>query len=365
MVKVSLKVTSALLLLTLIAVSIVYSRAVHSESDVKATLAVAVKTISKQNQYEVERFFPATAEAQQTVAVGSELSGKLSSVLVDDGDRVTKGTTLFTLDTQLLQTQKQALKANANQVLPEIELVKKRIKRQSELKQQSFASEDNLDALNAQLNALNANYASLQAQISDIEIRIDKSTVKAPFDGRVQRRLLDEGAVINAGTPVLNLVSERVLEVITGLPADVVSSLSKDSNYKGYTAEKTISLTLSRILPDINPITRTQGVKFKLPDDSELSSNEYIKLAISHNEPQEGFWIPNNALLEGPRGVWEIFALTEDNRVKKYSVEVIYPSNPESYVSSALLDGTKVVIEGVHRLATGVSVTISQTAEAR
>lgn len=365
MVKVSLKVTSALLLLTLIVLLIVYSRAIHSESDVYPALSVAVKTISKQQQYDVERYFPAMAEVRQVLSVGSEIAGKINDIRVDDGDMVTEGTVLFILDTQLLLTQKRVLTANAEQILPEVALVKKRIERQTELKQRSFASEDNLDALNAQLNALNARYASLQAQIADIDIRIAKSTVTAPFDAIVQHRLLDNGAVISAGTPVLNLVGQTVSEVITGLPAAVVNSLNREIVYKGYTQDTELSLTLSRVLPEINPITRTQGVKFTLPKDSQLTANEYIKLAISHREIQEGFWLPNSALLEGPRGVWEIFALTDDNRVKKYSVEVIYPSNPESYVSSALQDGTRVVTEGVHRLATGVAVTIAQTNETK
>ena len=364
MLKVSLKVASALLLLSMIITTVIYSRAVHSQPDLKPALAVSVQKIAKQASYEVVRYFPAVAEAQQSVAISSEIPGKVVEFAVDDGDVIEAGAVLFTLDTQLLETQKNSLQARAAQVLPEIELAQKRIKRQENLQRQSFSSEDNLDALKAQLKSLQANYESLTAQINDTNIRISKSTVRAPFDAVIQRRLLDEGAVINAGTLVLNLIGSKVIEVITGLPADVVSQLSIERTYLGYTDNTEVRLRLNRILPDINPITRTQGVKFLVEGDVSLNSNEYVKLALSNTQNEQGFWVPNNALLEGQRGVWELFALTQDNRVIKYSVDVLYSSNPESYVSSALADGTEVVIEGVHRLAQGIQVSVNPATEA-
>jgi RND family efflux transporter MFP subunit len=355
----------AITLLAVIAVLIIKPVGASVEPE-KPRLTVSVQTVKKQDEYTILRYFPALAEAQQTVSMGSEIPGKITRVYVDDGDLVAEGQALFELDTQLLETQKQSLTARLESIKPELELINKRLLRQQNLKQQSFSSEDNIDALEASRQTLVANIKSLEAQIADIDIRLNKSTIYAPFNASIQRRLLDEGAVISAGTPVLHLVGSQVTELITGLPADIVAGLDEKSYYTALSGNKSIPVVLQRILPGINPITQTQGVKFAVAPDVKLTASGYLKLGLEAKYPVQGFWLPNTALVEGPRGLWEIFVVTPESRVKKYSVSVVYPSNPESYVTSAIPDGSKVVIEGVHRLAQNIAVNIvQQVAEAR
>ena len=346
---------------TLIILAVIAIRSVNATVETeKPRLTVSVQTVTKQPNYRVLRYFPATAEAQQTVSIGSEIAGKMIKVFVDDGDLVNQGQPLFELDTQLLQTQKEALTAQLESLKPELALISKRLVRQRNLKQQSFSSEDSIDALEARSKATQANMRSLEAQITDTEIRLSKATVYAPFAASVQRRLLDEGAVIAAGTPVLNMVGAKVKEIITGLPAQVVSGLTKEATYTVVQGTTEVPVKLQRILPEINPITQTQGVKFLADDNATFTASEYLRLALETSYDVEGFWLPNTALVEGPRGLWEIFVVTKENRVKKYTVSIVYPSNPASFVSTAIPDGSQVVVEGVHRLAQNVEVNVQQ-----
>ena len=354
------KIIAVAIILSLVTGVVLYSRADVTSNSELPRLTVNVLAVEQQPSFAVTRYFPAVAEAQKSVAIGSEISGKITKIYVDDGDRISAGEPLFELDLQLLETQKQTLIARVDSIKPELALIRKRLARQKKLKQQSFSSEDNIDALQAQLSASTASIKSLEAQINDITIRINKSTVYAPFDAAIQRRIYDEGAVIEAGLPVLQLVGDQVSEISTGLPADLVDQLNFDDSYTAMLGEKAIPVKLNRVLPEINTITRTQGVKFKLDSDIDLTASEYLRLALTTRYEQKGFWIPNTALVEGPRGLWEIFVVNEQQRVQKYSVSVVYPSNPKTYVSSAIPSGSSVVVEGVHRLAQNVAVSVSQ-----
>ncbi len=336
-----------------------YSRADLTDSS-QTPLTVSVLVVEQQPSYEVTRFFPAIAEAQKSVAIGSEIAGKITQIYVDDGDRIASGAPLFQLDVQLLETQKQNLLARIDSIKPEIELLKKRLTRQQNLKQQSFSSADNIDELESQLSATQATIKSLEAQIDDINIRIAKSTVYAPFDAAIQKRLFDEGAVIDAGRPVLQLVGEEIAEILTGLPSDVVQQLDYSQTYNAYVGQKSIPVKLNRVLPEISTITRTQGVKFKIDEQVDLTASEYLRLSLKTQYNERGFWVPNTALVEGQRGLWEIFVVTDEQRVQKYSVSVVYPSNPNSYVSSTIPDGSRVVTKGVHRLAQNVTVNVTE-----
>lgn len=358
--KVMTKIIAVSVSLILISGFVLYSRADLSSQVKSPQLTVSVLAVEQQPSYEVTRFFPAIAEAQQSVAIGSEIPGKITKVYVDDGDHINAGEPLFQLDLQLLETQKKTLSARVDSIKPELELIRKRLTRQKNLKQQSFSSEDNIDALEAQLTASTASIKGLEAQINDIDIRINKSTVYAPFDAAIQKRLYDEGAVIEAGLPVLQLVGDKVSEISTGLPSDLVAQLNYADSYIALLGDREIPVTLNRVLPEINSITRTQGVKFELDSNIELTASEYLRLSLTTRFDHKGFWIPNTALVEGPRGLWEIFVVNAEQRVQKYSVSVVYPSNPQTYVSSAIPDGSYVVVEGVHRLAQNVAVRVAQ-----
>ena len=354
------KIIAGSVSLILITGFVLYSRADLSTNIESPRLTVSVLAVEQQPSFEVTRYFPAVAEAQKSVAIGSEIPGKITKIHVDDGDRIKAGEPLFELDLQLLETQRQTLAARVDSIKPELELIRKRLTRQKNLKQQSFSSEDNIDALEAQLSASTATIKSLEAQINDINIRINKSTVYAPFDAAIQKRLYDEGTVIEAGLPVLQLVGDQVSEISTGLPSELVGQLNYADSYTALLGETSIPVRLNRVLPEINTITRTQGVKFRLDSDVDLTASEYLRLSLTTRYDQKGFWIPNTALVEGPRGLWEIFVVNEQQRVQKYSVSVVYPSNPQTYVSSAIPDGSSVVVEGVHRLAQNVAVSVSQ-----
>ena len=354
------KIIAGTVSLILVTGIVLYSRADLSTDIESPRLTVSVLAVEQQSSFEVTRYFPAVAEAQKSVAIGSEIPGKITNIYVDDGDRIKAGEPLFELDLQLLETQRQTLIARVDSIKPELELIRKRLSRQKNLKQQSFSSEDNIDALEAQLSASTASIKSLEAQIDDINIRISKSTVYAPFDAAIQKRLYDEGAVIEAGLPVLQLVGDQVSEISTGLPSELVGQLNYADSYTAMLGETAIPVKLNRVLPEINSITRTQGVKFRLDSDIDLTASEYLRLTLTTRYDQRGFWIPNTALVEGPRGLWEIFVVNDQDRVQKYSVSVVYPSNPQTFVSSAIPDGSSVVVEGVHRLAQNVAVTVSR-----
>ena len=64
-----------------------------------------------------------------------------------------------------------------------------------------------------QIAAQQASVAELDAAIADIDVGIRKSTLTAPFDGTIARRLADEGTVVEQGHPVFRLIEDRVLEV--------------------------------------------------------------------------------------------------------------------------------------------------------
>jgi len=275
---------------------------------------------------------------------------------VDDGDRVAKGEAIFELDIQLLEQQKLNLLAQQDTVRADKVLARKRLKRQQNLNQNSFSSEDTIDALESQITRLNATLKSIQAQSQDIEIRIRKSTIYAPFNGQIQKRHIDIGAVINAGTIAFDLIDNQQLEIQVGLPLAAVNQIEIDKNYVFMQNNRAVMARAIAVLPKIDPVTQTQGVKFSVDEMSDLIPGDFVKLKMSSYQASKGFWLANSALVEGERGLWQIFVIDEEGRVNKQSVTITYPGNPNSFVVANIQSGKKVVTKGVHRLANRVAV---------
>ncbi|MEE4244955.1 MAG: efflux RND transporter periplasmic adaptor subunit [Kangiellaceae bacterium] len=322
----------------------------------RAKLSVSSQRIELRQSYQIERYFSAQVQPQQRVAIASELAGKVEQVAVDDGDKVSKGDLLFKLDTQLLEQQQLALNAQKKSVEADLLLAKKRLQRQTNLKQSDYSADDTIDELNALIDRLNASILNLDAQIRDIDLRIEKSSVFAPFNGRIQLRYIDTGAVINAGSRAFDLVDDQQLEILAGLPKQLIPSVQLGNVYNFTTETRSFTAKALAVLPEIETTTQTQLVKFSVNQDQALTIGNYIRLALPTEVAQPGFWLANSALIEGQRGLWEIFVIDDNERVQKQSVSIIYPSNPNSFVRANIADGSRVVTEGVHRLANNVVV---------
>lgn len=333
------------------------------ESSTERRLVVASQSVELLPGYYVDRFFSAQVQAQQSVAVASEIAGKITQVLVDEGDRVAKGDLLFSLDTLILEQQLSALQAQQESVKSERALAKKRLKRQQDLNQKSFSSEDTIDALAAQIDILSASLDSLKAQTEDINIRLNKSCIQAPFAGQIQKRLIDKGAVINAGTTALELIGNNQLEIQVGLPVSQAKTIELNKPYQFVANGNQVEATALSVLPKIDPVTQTQGVKFVVEEGALLVPGDYIRLVLPSYQQANGFWLANSALIEGERGLWQIFVIDDEGRVNKQSVSIIYPGNPTSFVFANIESGQKVVTKGVHRLANRVAVIEENTVD--
>jgi multidrug efflux pump subunit AcrA (membrane-fusion protein) len=344
--------------------------------------------------------------AKQTSEIGFERGGKLIEVLVDEGDRVTIGTVIAKLDTSNLAAQRQSLiaqKAQAEARLAELkngarseqiaaaEARVRDLEKQLELEQlksdrreylyaQGAISQEQLDEvsfnsqalserltnahsnLNELLNgtryeqvaAQQAAVDQLSAQISDLDITIAKSTLKAPFSGAIALRYLDEGTVVDTGSPIIRLVQDSQPEVKIGVPLNVATQLSSQSQQTLEIGEQTYSAKVKSILPEVDPATRTRTVILQLNSNATVSPKQIARLPITQTVATEGYWLPVTALVKSDRGLWSCYAVvTNDsniNRVERRLVEVLETDGEKVLVRGTLKAGDAIVTDGTQRL---------------
>lgn len=195
-----------------------------------------------------------TLEARVQATISAKISGRIVQVLADQGDRITKGQLLVTLDDGDLRQQVEMAKAElaatkagvdragAEIARAEATAVQARAsyKRSSQMAAQKLLSEDDFDKATQQRDVAEAELR--RAQLAKVEIerqvlkaeeslrfyqeRLADTKITSPFDGLVIRRSREPGDIVVPGSPILQVISTDQMWVSAWVDESALSSLA-------------------------------------------------------------------------------------------------------------------------------------------
>ncbi|MBD0337648.1 MAG: efflux transporter periplasmic adaptor subunit, partial [Cyanobacteria bacterium Co-bin13] len=122
--------------------------------------------------------------------------------------------------------------------------------------------------------------------------------------------------------------------------------------------------TVTALLPEIDPDTRTQRVVFTLEPSAipRLNPGQTVRVELAQSIPTEGVWLPVEALTQGIRGLWNCYVLTPAEegegvyQVQPQAVEILHQEDSRVLVRGTLQPGDRIVASGTHRLVPGQRV---------
>lgn len=323
-----------------------------------------------QESYQIKRQLAGTLVAAQETSIGFELAGKIAKVYVNSGENVRQGQLLAKLDTQLLKLERRRLQAQQAETQARIDLVINNLKRLESLQQDGYASVQQIDELTSQKKSLNAQLQSLRINVDSVDSRLEKSTIKAPFNAKVSRRLAAGGTVVNAGSPVFQLLQNEGLEAHVGVPLKLAATLEKNRNLQLSVNQNTYPAKLITLGADISILTRTRMVRLSTPVIPDAVPGTMVYLQLPQTIQQQGYWVPITALTDGLRGLWSIYTLSPTQTegvyiIEAQSVRVAYSEQHRAYIIGDLAKRKLIVADGVHRIVNGQKVTIHQSSGAQ
>ncbi len=319
------------------------------------TTPVQTLPLRLETGYDIRRAFIGQNEPQRTVSVSFELSGRLASIAADEGEMVQQGQVLATLDTLLLEAERTQLLASKAAAEAQLKFAVQTLERNEELKERGFATQANLDGAVAQRDQLIGQIAEIEAAIVNVDIRLAKSRIEAPFDGRVTSRFVDGRETLNPGQPVLEIIELRKPQVRVGVPLDFDESRLNDVEVE--IAGQVYSSTLVTLRPDIDPITRTRTALFAINADVQPAFGQTARLLVTERIQADGLWLPVTSLKEGVRGQWTVLTVDADATVRAASVEVLHAESDRVFVRGAFPPDTILIGEGTQRVTVGQRVT--------
>jgi RND family efflux transporter MFP subunit len=341
--------------------------ALHIRADAQAPveanppLTVQTMNLEKQDHYDVEQRYAGRIEAARETRLAFERRGLVERVLLDEGDQVAAGAPVAELDRSKLKAERKRLQANKRELEARLALAKRTLDRQSTLSQQGWQSEQRFDEARFSVDELQAAIDKVAAQIDSIDIDLEKSVLKAPFAGTVTARHVDEGAVVQAGAPVLDLAETSRIHARVGVTADVAQQLETGQRYPLAVGKRRVRGTLISKRPDIQTGTRTVTALFAV-DDPGAPLGEVIELIRSRTIQQPGAWLPLTALVEDRRGLWSVYRVRangEAHALDRRSVEIVHSREGQAFVRGLFDDGERIVRDGTNRVVPGQRVILS------
>ncbi|MFZ5633193.1 MAG: efflux RND transporter periplasmic adaptor subunit [Bacillota bacterium] len=305
-----------------------------------------------------------------------KVTGRVSAVNVNVGQRVKQGETLLTIDqTDYFTALKQAgaslesARANAIQAETAYENAKINYQRHEDLFKQGAVSKSQLESAKGQLAAAESGYKANQAQIILYQALLEKARsdysnteVKAPFPGVVAKRLVDPGEMVSQQTPVFTLIQDEPLLVKVNLPENVVTrvSIGQQVDINVAATGRTYKGTVSTLAPQADQQTRAFASEIKLADAGrEVKPGMVANLIIKVKQVESALVVPTDALLdeEGGSGVFVV----ENGVARHRKVTTGMVGQGYTQVLSGLQQGEAVVVRGNHLLVDGMKVRVEGT----
>ncbi len=293
-----------------------------------------------------------SVDTDQNIVVTPEMGGVLTRVYVKEGQRVSKGQTVATVDDggmsqQLAQMQVQA------------DFAKTTFERQERLWNQKIGSEiQYLQAKSSYEGQLNA--------INSMKQQLGKASVKAPFSGTIDDIITEAGSVVAPGqTQLMRIVSLKNMYIKTDIPETYINDVVKGKDVEVFfpVLGKTIAAKIGQTGSYINPNNRTYKAEINVPNkDNMIKPNLTARLKINDYTNENAILIPQSIISENADGDQYIYILQDLEDTKAVAKRVIIKTGKKQgdviEVLEGITNGDQIIQEGARSVKDGQTVKI-------
>ena len=298
------------------------------------------------------REYPGSIRAFQHADMGFEVGGRIDEFYVKEGDDVVQGEVLARLDARDYEADLRANQANLRKAESDLR------RSNSIYKEDPGAiSTETIDTHQRAVDVAKANLAITQKAVDDTKLR-------APFSGRMARKLVEDFQNVVAKEPVLILQDTSTLEIEINVPERDIAEGPTERQTPDVTARTEPEVIVSA-LPNLkfpawikefasaaDPVTRTFSVKlnFENPGNVNILPGMTARVQVTVN-PERAWSVPVSAAIADDSGkafVWTVDP--ESLVVSRAPVELGEMVDDRIRITAGLEEGSMVAISGVNEL---------------
>lgn len=308
---------------------------------VPVTVFNVAKELNEKSVEEIGSF-----ESRQDLTVSANASGRVMSFTMKEGQFISKGAVIATIDHAALSSQLNTAKLSLANAKKDLERVQNANSVGATTKMQIEQSQLQVD--------------NIQSTITNINEQIKFFTVTAPMSGYVTKTMIQQGSYVMPGTPIIDLVDIGTIKMVVKVDERIVPLL-KIGKSVPVTTEVFPDKTFNGKIASIG-VKADNSKKFNVEIDLTNTGNQlkvgmYGKVKFDNISSTDAIYIPRNAIV-GSINDAQVFTVNADSTVKKVSVKVGGYQGNDIEIKEGLQSGDQVVLMGQINLIDGTKVSI-------
>lgn len=324
---------------------------------------------AEQGRFEVYVKALGTVTPLNTVNVRSRVAGELVEVRFDEGQRVKAGDLLAVIDQRPYQIALQQAEGTLQQNRALLQNAEVDLKRYQGLFADDSIAKQTLDTQQALVSQYQGTLASNQAAVNEARLNLKFTEIRAPIDGRVGLRQLDQGNLVaaNDATPLVVITQTQPMAISFTLPEGelppVISRFRRGDELQVQAWDRGERMlfgagVLESLDNQIDVTTGTLKLKARFDNEAELLiPNQFVNVRLRVETLDDATLIPSEALQFGSRGHFA-YVVGEDDKVQLRTLEVGPSNGEQTVINAGLVEGERVVLEGTDRLRDGTDVEV-------
>lgn len=307
--------------------------------------------------------------ARQSGDVATRISAPVEKYLVEVGDRVEKGDALALLVKDTFEWERNRQRAEVLSARAQLQtdrdtllLLEQELKRLDRLRQSPAFSEaryadkaQEVARAKSQISRSAAQIKAAEADLALAELDLNYTKVIAPYPGAIIRRHSEAGSYVSEGDPLVTLLDYTNLEIEADVPANRIGGLTNGRKLNAsFVDGQPLMATVRAVIPDENPRTRTQRVRFTptfINNASSSAANQTVTVRVPVGEVRDVVTVHKDAVLNR-RGA-QIVIVNEDGKAAFRTVELGEAVGARFVVLNGLAKGDEVVVRGNERIQPG------------
>ncbi len=284
-------------------------------------------------------------ETDYAVTLYAESNGVIQDIRVNEGQEVRKGQILANQDDEIINR-------NIREVQTQLDLATTLFEKQKRLWEQNVGSEvQYLEAKNRK--------ESLESSLATLNEQKNKATVRAPFDGVVDKIYPKTGELAAMGSPIMRLVNLDKLYITADVSERYISDIEEGDKVKIIINRRdTVLSKISRIGKYVNPTNRSFEIRVEINEQlNKLRPNSLVVLQINDHIESDAILVPSSIIMQDGKGADYVYVLGKDKNdfqvASKRSVSTGMSYEGMTVVKSGVEQSDKLIDKGSRSVRDG------------
>lgn len=319
---------------------------------------------------------PGRALAFEIAEIRPQVGGIIIKRNFVEGDKVSKGESLYQIDPVPLQARLDSAKGALAKAQATANNVRLTLNRQSALIKSNYVSRQDYDTTRSQLNEAQANVAVAKADLEQATINLRYANVTSPIDGISGKSSVTVGALVTANQENALVTVQRLDPIYVDLTQSVQDFLRlKEEKANGQIAQQQGKIPVELMLENGKPYRHTGTLEFSDPavdettgsvtlravfpnPEGEILPGMYVTALLDEGSQQNVLMVPQQGITHNEQGKATALILDQENVVQLREINAVKAVGNQWLVTAGLRPGDRVIVSGLQRIRPGIKARV-------